>query len=146
MADYRLDGAGSRELAADGWRHRAALTRDDDTPVIQTVAVIATIDIAAFNRAAAQALHVCESGGQYVTIIGIAGQRQHAEDQSFAVGRGDRDLDAEVVALARLAFRQTLDLRRVQRIELGMIGPPPNSRTASDRCAISDKQRSRRQS
>ena len=89
--------------------------------MIQTVCAIAAIDVGAFGHPAAQALDLSESGCQRVAIIGIAGQRQHAEYQSLAIGRGHRDLDAELVALVRLAFGQTLDLRCVQCIELGMI-------------------------
>ena len=90
--------------------------------MIQTVCAIAAIDVGAFGHPAAQALDLSESGCQRVAIIGIAGQRQHAEYQSLAIGRGHRDLDAELVALVRFTFCQAFDLRCVQCIELVMIG------------------------
>jgi hypothetical protein len=52
----------------------------------------------------------------------LPGSASIADDEAFAVGRGDRDFHAELVALVRLALGEAFDLGRMQRVELGAIG------------------------
>ena len=59
--------------------------------------------------------------GERVDVVGISRQGAHAHDEPLAVGRGDQDLAAELVALARLAFRDAVDLGLVQGVELAFV-------------------------
>ena len=61
VADHRLDGAASPELAADRRGGATALAGDEHAAMIQAVPAIATIDVAAFHRAAGQAFDLSEA-------------------------------------------------------------------------------------
>ena len=68
-------------------------------------------------------LHGRNDGCQRVAVIRIAGQRGDMGDELAAFramsGRGDADLDAELVGPMRLALADALHFRRVQGIDLG---------------------------
>jgi len=59
--------------------------------------------------------------GQGVAIVRIAGKRPGAHDQLALLSNCQADLDTELVGLARLAFADTLDFRRVQCIQLVLV-------------------------
>ena len=56
--------------------------------------------------------------GQRLAIVRIAGKRPGTHDQPALLSNCQAGLDTELVGLARLAFADTLDFRRVQCISL----------------------------
>ena len=110
VTDHRLDGAAAAQLATDRRRDTTTLTGDEDAAMVKTMSAIATIDVATIDVATCDGntCHTLDLGnrrGQRVTVIGTARQRHHAKHEPLAIGGGDRDLDAELVALVRLTLR-----------------------------------------
>jgi len=86
------------------------------------VALVATIDIGALDGDAGEALDLLDLAAEGVAVIGISGQRLHADDEltagSACVGHRDRCLHPELVARPRLALGDAFHLGGVQGIEL----------------------------
>lgn len=73
MADDRLDGISSPQLAFDGGRGDAAGVGDVDLGFpAMFVAFVATIDIGPFDGDAGQTLNLCDLPGEGVAIVGVA--------------------------------------------------------------------------
>ena len=123
MADERLDGGASPQLAFDDAEDAALLAGDEDpSRVGRIVAAVSLVDVGPFDLASGEALGVLDGGPQCVAVVGIARQCLGLQHELAARGTGiggdDRDLDAELVGRAGLAFADALDLRGVEGIEL----------------------------
>jgi hypothetical protein len=100
LADRRLDAGTPPDLAADGGRHTAPLTREEDAALVGfarpavfgVVAAVAGIDRGALDGATCDALGLGDLGGQRVACAGVARQGAHAEhdlsDRHWTVGGG----------------------------------------------------------
>src|SRR5713101_6109153 len=123
MADHGLDGSPAPHLAANGFGDTAELAADPDLePVGIIVATIALVAVDATHSNACELFEIGDDGTERVAVIGFAVQRLGVQHELPALGRGDRrdnrDLAAELVGRAGLAFADALHLRRVQRIDL----------------------------
>src|SRR5262245_32905483 len=125
VADHRLDGRAAFHLSPDGRRHTPLLAAGVDAHVVRggcVVAAIAGIGDDACERGAGRALDVGDHGGKRVPVVGVAGQRLGVQHElatlAAAQGRGNADLDPELVGLVGFAFADALHLGRVQRINL----------------------------
>jgi hypothetical protein len=107
MAGHRLDGAASPELPADRRSHTAALAGDENAPVTQAV------PRDSHDRRRRVRSRCRSSAGPERARAPACGR--HRDCQAAPACRG----------------HQTLNLRRVQRIELGMIGLLCASRRAT---------------
>jgi hypothetical protein len=105
VTDDRFDGAASSQFPFDCWRSIARTLRHMDFWRCETVPAIAFIDIGARDRHAGEPFDLPD--------LAAVGAR---------VGDGYRDLDAEFIARARLALGNAFDLRRVQRVDLVLVG------------------------
>ncbi len=123
MADDGLDGGSAPQLLLDLAVNAALLARFEDPERFwRIVAPVALVDIDPFDLAAGQRLGFLDRLPQGVAVVRIAGQGLGVEDELAAlatsVGGGERDLDAELVGLVRLALADALGLGGVSGIEL----------------------------
>lgn len=79
---------------------------------------IATVDNSQFRPLVRQDFHLLQRLGQSVTVVWIAGQRPHADDEALVDCRGDADLGAEFVAHSCLAFGDAVDVGLMQGVNL----------------------------
>ena len=86
------------------------------------MAAIASVGDDADKRRADLRLDLGQDGRQRVTVIRVARHRLYMSDELAALramqGRGERDLDAELVGPVRLALADALDFGGVQGIDL----------------------------
>ena len=123
MADHGLDGGATAHLAADGFGDPADLAADPDLePVGIVVAAIALVAVDAADRNTCELFEIGDDGTERMAVIRVAVQRLGVQHELPALGRGDRggdrDLAAELVGRAGLAFADALHLGRVQRVDL----------------------------
>ena len=123
MADHGLDGGAAAHLAADGFGDPADLAADPDLePVGIVVAAIALVAMDAAHCDTCELFEVSDDGTERVAVIRIAVQGFGMQHELPAFGRGgrrsDRDLAAELVGGAGLAFADALDLGCMQRVDL----------------------------
>ena len=59
---------------------------------------------------------------QNVAVVGVAGKGARSQHQAIFVGYHHRALDAELIGLASFPFANALDLRRMQRVQLVLVG------------------------
>ena len=125
MADDRLDGGPSAQLAFDRWRPLARALRDVDFGRDEPVASVALVDVDANHLLAGEAFHLRDLTAQRVTVVGHAGHCLDTEHELAAAGTriGDRDrhFDAELVARPRLALGNAFDLGGVERVEFVLV-------------------------
>ena len=112
MADHRLDGGASPELAFDLTMSTSLLSGSEDPERLWRVMPdISFVDIDPLDLAASQSLGFLYHLSQCVAIIRFARQGLGVKDELTAlgpsVGGGERDLDAELVRLLGFALRQT---------------------------------------
>ena len=84
MADDRLDGGPSAQLAFDLGCHAPFLAGDEDPELVigsRVVAAVSLVGEDTLEGVADHCLHVRDHGCQGVTIIGIARQRLHMGDE-----------------------------------------------------------------
>ncbi len=86
------------------------------------MAAIALVEVDAAHLDAGELLHLGDHGPERMAVVRIAVQGLGVEHELAALGLGDRgchgDLAAEFVGRAGLALADTLDLGRVQAVEL----------------------------
>jgi hypothetical protein len=86
------------------------------------VAAITLVDVEAAGLNAGERFHFGNDGAERMAIVGIAMQRFGVEHELATLRLGDRgchrDLAAELVGRSGLALADTLDLGRVQAVEL----------------------------
>src|SRR5690348_8777093 len=102
VADDRLDGGATAELAFDDADDTALLAGDEDAArAFGLVAAIALVDIGALDGATGELLGRLDDASECVSVIRIAGQRPGVEHEQVArgsaVGDDNRSLDAELV-------------------------------------------------
>ena len=117
MANRRLDGRSALEFALDLAVHAAPLAGEVDRERLgRVVPAVSLVGVGSFDFPAGELPGFLDDFGQGMAIIWIAGQGLGVEHELAAlaatVGGGDRDLDAELVGLVRLAFADALGLRR----------------------------------
>ncbi len=123
VTDDGLNGASSPEFFFDLSVDAAFLSGFED-PVRprHVVATVALVDIDALDLAPGEGLGLLDDPLQGVAVEGIPGERGGVEDElatlATLVGRGDRDLDAELVGLGSLAFGGAFDFGGVPGVEL----------------------------
>lgn len=87
------------------------------------MAAKAFVGISALDLAPGQRACFGEDVFERAAVVWSAGQRLGVEDELAAlaalVGGDERDLDAELVSLARFALADAFDLGRVPGVELG---------------------------
>jgi hypothetical protein len=115
VADHGLDGRTSSQLAFDGAEDAALLSREEDAAWIwRIVPAIALVDIATLDLAAGELLGILGDLTQGISVVWVAGQRLGVQHELAARGAGvggaDRDLDAELVGCAGLAFADAFAL------------------------------------
>src|SRR5262249_8026323 len=125
MADDGLDGGAPFELALDLRREAALLAARVDLELVigrGVVATIAGIGDTAIEDVADERSHLRNDRAQRVPVIGIAGQCCGMRAELPAGGMlhrgGDAHFDTEFVRPMRFALADTLDLWRVQGIDL----------------------------
>jgi transposase len=102
VADERLDGGASPQLAFDDAEDAALLAGDEDASRLRrVVTAVSLVDVGALDLASGEALGILDGGAQGVAVVGIARQCGGMQDELAARGTGiggdDRDLDAELV-------------------------------------------------
>ena len=112
MADDGFDGRASPQFALDGVGDAAPLAGDIDLKLHRrrrVVAAIASVGDDADKRRADLRLDLGQDSRQRVTVIRVDRHGLHVRDELSALralqGRGERDLDAELVRPMRLAPR-----------------------------------------
>ena len=102
VADDSLDGGSALELAFDLAVDATLLSGTVDPERLWgIVALVALIDIGAFDLAAGKRLGLLDDFSQGMAVVGVSGQRLGVEDElpalaAFVCG-GQRDLDAELL-------------------------------------------------
>src|SRR6202521_5055187 len=109
--------------AADGFGDTTDLAADPDLePFGIVVAAIALVAMDAAHRNACEFFKIGDDRPERVAVVLMAMQRLGVKHELPALGRGDRgddrDLAAELVGGASLAFADALHLGRVQRVDL----------------------------
>ena len=127
MADHRLDRRSSLELAPHGRGQAAPVAGEDDlgrafvVVAFVVVAFVAPIGIGPRDRDTGHGLCLVDGGLQGVAVIGIAGEGLGGQEQALPVGRRDRHLGAELVALVSLAFGDADHFGGMQAVELVVV-------------------------
>ncbi len=108
MADDGLDSGSSPEFAFDLAVDATLLARfEDPVGLRRVVSAITLVHIGPFNLAPGERFGLLDDLFQGVTVVGVSGQRLGVEDELAAlspcVGGGERELDAELIGLVRLA-------------------------------------------
>src|ERR1700730_9801197 len=126
MSDHGLNGGTTFELAFDLLIDPSLLAGGVDPELVfrrSVVTAIAGIGDDAIEHVAEERLHGGNDVGQCMPVVRVAREGRDMGNELAAGGmlhwRRDADLDAELVGLMRLALADTLDLRRMQRIDLG---------------------------
>src|ERR1700730_15109601 len=121
VADDRLDGGPSPQLAFDALGDAALLAGDINLEAMRyrrVVTAIAAISDDAIERRADQPLNLGDDDAERVAVIWFARQGPGVDDELPAFRmlqrRSHRRLDAELIRLVRLAFANAFDLRRMQ--------------------------------
>ncbi len=82
-------------------------------PQAASDAVVAAVDQCDLRAHVGQDLDLLELAVHSVAVVGDAGHRAHAHDQTFLGRHCHRDLHAEFVGRSGLALGEALDLGRV---------------------------------
>lgn len=118
VSDGRLDRAATPDHCAQAARDAASQAGVIDLHTVDGDNLVVAVDDGNLRLYVAQDRRLLQRFGQRVPVVRIARHRTSSDDQTFLVRRRDRHLYAEFVRLAHFAFRQALDFRRVQRIQL----------------------------
>lgn len=119
VADLGLDAAAPAERLGQGGGQSTSGAADQDLRALDAVTAVAAVDDGTFRRVVGQDGHLFQRFGQGVAVVGVARQRPHADDEPAFQRGADADLGAEFVADAGLSFRDAVDLRLVERGDLG---------------------------
>ena len=90
MADHRLDGTSTPQVAPERWGHPALLPGDVDRLGLGTVTTIAAIHEGPLRTGVRQDFHLLQCLTQRVPVIGVTRHRAHADNKPFPVGRRHR--------------------------------------------------------
>ena len=122
VPDLRLDGTATSQFFLDcACCHAALLSGDEHLCVLDAMATVAAIDVTALGLDPGEDLHLLELLGQRVSVIRAPGQAAGAEDEARLVGRRERGLHTELVALVGLALAQAFHFRGVDAVELVLV-------------------------
>ena len=118
MADHRFDCRAAPEFLFDLAMHPALLAGAEDPHGFRRlVADIALVHVDPLDLPAGQGLGFRQHFGQGVAIIRVSRQGLGMEDELTAlgplVGRGQGDLDAELIGFVSFALSDAFGLRRV---------------------------------
>ena len=122
VSDHRFNGTAPFDVPFQSGGNAAF-----QVPVIHldvfrgVVTTVAEVDKCLLRSSSRQDLGLLQRFVQGMAVIGIARQAAHADHQSFLVGGGDGDFDAELIRLAGFAFADAFHLRRVQAVELVLV-------------------------
>ena len=92
VADLGLDGAAPSEQFCKRRGDPSSGAADQNARGRDPVAAMAAVDNGEARAAVGEDLHLLQRLAQRVAVIGIAGQRPHAEDKALVDGGGDADL------------------------------------------------------